>query len=199
MSNVWFTADTHLGHDRIIHYTNRPFTSAEEMEEGLLTRFNEVLRPGDRLYHLGDVAWSSYDLGRFFSRLNTKEVHLILGNHDRKNLSEYHKWFRSVGEYKSLTVDQTRVILFHYPIRSWVSKGYGAYHLYGHVHGTLPQSGERSMDVGVDTTGFYPIHLDQVVTTLADRPYYAKWNMEGDFDPQGGKGLWDKGPHHIPS
>lgn len=168
----------HLGHDRIIRYCNRPFVSAEEMEEVMVERFNSCLRPGDILYHLGDVAWSSYNLSRFFSRLNTRQCHLILGNHDKKNLSEYRKWFQWVGEYKKVTVQGVQLALFHYPIRSWNGKGHGSLHLYGHCHGTLSDSGEQSMDVGVDTNNFYPYALEEIVARLQNRPYFNTLNSE---------------------
>ena len=88
--NVWFTADTHFGHDNIIKYCKRPFLDKagnpdpSYQDEVIIQRFNEVLRPGDILWHLGDVSWSSFDkLNGFLKRLNTKEVHLIWGNHDK--------------------------------------------------------------------------------------------------------------------
>lgn len=48
-NNVWLTADTHLGHCNIIKYCKRPFASFEDMNEGIIQRFVEVLRPGDSL------------------------------------------------------------------------------------------------------------------------------------------------------
>lgn len=199
-NRVWFTADTHLGHDRIIQYCRRPFTSADEMEQVMLDRFNSVLEPGDILYHLGDASWSTYDLRRFFGQLRCRNIHLVLGNHDKKKLDEYRQWFTWVGEYKKITTgDGTQVILFHYPIRSWVGKGHGAYHVHGHCHGMLPDSGERSVDVGVDVWDYTPVSLEQIVAARGVMPYYADWNREGAYDPQAGTGLWDKGPGYVPS
>ncbi len=33
---VWFTSDTHFGHDAIRRYCNRPFASVEEMDDQLI-------------------------------------------------------------------------------------------------------------------------------------------------------------------
>jgi len=180
--NHWFTADTHLGHGRIIEYCKRPFFNSEEMEEVTLHRFNEVLRPGDTLFHLGDIAWSSYPLERFFSRLRTKQVQLILGNHDRKKHSEYSKHCTWVGDLKGVTLPGGYAVLCHYPLRSWNRKGHGSVHLYGHVHGNLPGH-DRSLDVGVDTKNFYPWHWDEIRDRLKDVPLFS------DRDPD----------HHTPS
>ena len=42
-----------------------------------------------------------------------------------------------------------RVFLSHYAHRTWPGSCNGAYHFYGHSHGTIPHYG-RSRDVGVD-------------------------------------------------
>ena len=43
-------------------------------------------------------------------------------------------------------------VLFHFPIIEWDKMHYGAWHLYGHVHGKDMGLGDRrAFDVGVDT------------------------------------------------
>ena len=165
MPNVFFTADTHFGHGHIIAYCKRPFASYVEQDEVMIERFNSVLKAGDLLYHLGDVSWSSYEIGpKFLSRLKTKEVHLILGNHDKANrMKEFP--FRSIAEIKSITLEQQQVILCHYAMRTWRNKGHGAFQLYGHSHGQLPGLG-RQMDVGVDCNNFYPFEWSEIKAKL---------------------------------
>lgn len=167
--NVWFTSDTHFGHDNIIRYCNRPFTTFEEMDEAMITRFNEVIRPGDVLYHLGDVAWSSYPLNKFFGRLNTRHVHLIYGNHDKPGRTAHPSivWY---GDIKNVHVAKQRIVLCHYSFQTWSGKGKGAYHLFGHSHGKLAGVG-RSMDVGVDTHNFYPYNFDEIAARLRKVEY----------------------------
>jgi calcineurin-like phosphoesterase family protein len=177
---IWFTADTHLGHGNIIKYTNRPFLhkagpvagppDVQAQDDCIIRRFNECLRPGDVLYHLGDVSWSSFDKKKgFLDRLNTKEVHLIWGNHDKpkafKDLP-----FRSFNDIKSITIDGQQIVLCHYPMRTWKNRSHGAYQLYGHVHGKMEGIG-RQMDVGVDTHDFYPYSWDEIHKRLKDIPY----------------------------
>lgn len=40
---VWFTSDTHFGHENIIRFCNRPFRSAEEINAELIRRWREVV------------------------------------------------------------------------------------------------------------------------------------------------------------
>ena len=55
-SNVWFTADTHFNHRRLIEINRPQFGSVEEMNETMIERWNERVKKGDRVYHLGDFA-----------------------------------------------------------------------------------------------------------------------------------------------
>ena len=61
-----------------------------------------------------------------------------------------------------------RVVMCHYGLRVWQGRPGGALHLYGHTHGTLPESG-RSTDVGVDCWRYRPQPLGRVLAMLAER------------------------------
>lgn len=160
---------THFGHDNIIRYCKRPFTSSDEMDEKILANFNSVLRPGDVLYHLGDVSWSSFPLERFFNRLNTNQVHLIWGNHDKPKQT-VHPSFRSYSDIKNIHIEKRKIVLCHYSLQTWNGKGRGAYHLFGHSHGNLAGVG-RSMDVGVDTNNFFPYSYEEVRDKMEKIPF----------------------------
>lgn len=165
MPNTFFTADTHFGHAGIIRHCARPFKSTEEMDDAMCHRWNEVVRRGDHVYHLGDFAWRDHD--RYRSRLNG-DIHLILGNHDKMSAAARAN-FSSVAEVHfgraaGTPNNSQKFFLFHYPCVSWREKGYGTIHLYGHVHGGYSRDGEPSLDVGVDTHDFYPYSLQEVVS-----------------------------------
>lgn len=166
MTEIWFTSDTHFGHANIIHLSQRPFASLEEMHEGLIEAWNKSVRANDLVYHMGDFAFRP--AGQFTARLNGR-IHLIRGNHDKdKALRDGRfEWVKDVYVLKGFGRTQdARFWLSHYPHRAWPYSHQGSYHLHGHCHGNLPRWG-RSMDVGVDVEKRYkPWHIEEVVKVL---------------------------------
>lgn len=173
--NIWFSADLHLGHTNIMQHCSRPFSDPVEMNEAILDRFNVVIRPGDVLYLLGDLCWSSFDFATWARRLNTKELHLIVGNHDEsKGKLLKHiptELFRSIEHIKSVTIGGKQITMCHYPMVSWRGRSHGAYHVFGHVHGKFPGIG-RSMDVGVDTNNFALYSWGEIDARLGGKEIY---------------------------
>lgn len=153
----YFTADEHHRHQNIIRYCKRPWKFANEMSEEIIARHNEVVTEEDIVFHLGDFALG--DPANFLRRLRGKEHHLIMGNHDKRKLAQ--AWFTSVQDVCLLQVKKEWVWMSHYAHRVWPKKHWGALHVYGHSHGTLPAR-ELSWDVGVDANNFYPVSLEQL-------------------------------------
>jgi calcineurin-like phosphoesterase family protein len=169
MTDIFFTADTHFKHKRICGYSNRPFATLEEHDEALIENWNKVVPKGGRVYHLGDFAmtWKKEEVGeinRILGRLNG-QVHLICGNHDREAVKSAN--FVWQGDYKSITLAEQKIILFHYCIRSWHHLGRGSWHLFGHSHGNLDVKGcGKCMDVGVDCHAYRPISFDEIKSEM---------------------------------
>jgi len=155
MSNTWFTSDIHEWHHNIIRYSNRPFSSVEEMRVFIVSNWNTHVKEYDHVYILGDVGFVPYEkLKEFLLGLNGIK-HLIIGNHDnnlvknRKDLED-NKIFNTIDYYKELSFDKQKIVLCHYPMRSWNGSNHGSWMLHGHCHGALPPHG-KSVDVGVDS------------------------------------------------
>ncbi len=178
MSNVWFTSDLHLGHANVIKYCNRPFESAEEMNEAIINNFNECVKPEDTVYILGDVALCKADkLNSFLCRMNGHK-HLIFGNHDkdiRKEKFKHH--FAWTGDYKEVKVGDQKLILMHYAMRTWNKQHRGAWQLYGHSHNNLPDLPTLlSMDVGIDAHNYRPISFEEVKVHMEAKMKFADKN-----------------------
>lgn len=176
-TELWFTADTHFGHARILEFHRPEFSSAEEMDEHLIEQINRYVSRTDRLYHLGDFQLGGNYLERakeYLARIRCQEIHLVFGNHDRFSLG---RLFRSARQIKQVSHAGRVLVLCHYPMASWPKSHYGSIHLYGHCHGRLEAEldwkfpGRRSMDVGVDAVkkwaGEYrPVSFEEVVSRL---------------------------------
>ena len=153
---LFFTADTHFGDHRTLNIHPRPFASVAEMDEALVAGWNAVVGPADEIWHLGDVARRAADVAGLLARLNGTK-HLVRGNNDPAETGEAAGW-ASVQDYAELIEGDARLVLCHYPFRSWNGQHRRAIDLHGHSHGKLKPM-LRQFDVGVDARGFRPTSL----------------------------------------
>jgi calcineurin-like phosphoesterase family protein len=162
---IFFTSDSHFGHANIIKFCKRPYKWVDEMNEDLIERHNRVVTDSDIVYYLGDFSFKS-DPSEYLCRLNGREHHLIIGNHDKRKQCE--RIFTSVQDVKLLNIKEyPQIWLSHYAHQAWPASHFGSLHLFGHSHGTLPVfPKEKRMDVGVDSLGYYPISLERVIKLL---------------------------------
>jgi len=170
---VWFTSDEHYGHSNIIKFCNRPFADIEEQTEQIIARNNEVVKPGDRVYHLGDMFWRTSTLEKALAiRYRLAGQHFyIYGNHDElfsnKVLRDSFIWCRDTFNLK--VAGHPNIWLSHYAHEDWNGSHRGSYHLFGHVHGQKPEPVGLKLDVGVDCWNYYPVSLETVTGILAEK------------------------------
>ena len=184
---MFFTADHHFGHANIIKYCNRPFANVDEMDTELIRRWNEVITPGDTVFHLGDFTLGEY--AEMYMNLLHGELCIlnIPFHHDRRWLERYNMigqkfLFQTVATVKTYLNDWTCDIqllpaiytlehdgvvlaLSHFPLKEWDRKHYGAIHLHGHSHGNLVYD-DKAYDVGVDNNDFYPVSFTAIKERL---------------------------------
>ena len=177
MPAVFLVSDTHFGHAGVCRFMRndgvtklRPWDSAEEMDEAMVERWNERVRPNDKVYHLGDVVMSRKSLA-IMRRLNGDKV-LIRGNHDIFKDTDYREHFRELRAYHVMN----GMILSHIPIHS-ESLGRFGVNIHGHLHANrvmLPGFNGKITDV-VDTryhcvcveqTDFAPILFEDVIRRI---------------------------------
>lgn len=157
---VFFTSDTHFGDHRVIALYKRPFATTAEMDEALIARWNEVVGPGDEIWHLGDFALGRKGLAAaILPRLNGLK-HLVTGNNDGPETLGLTGW-ASVAPYAEIAVDGARLVLCHYPFRTWNAMHRSAWNLHGHSHGRLKPMA-RQADVGADVWGWRPVALAEI-------------------------------------
>ena len=168
---IYFTADLHLGHTNVIRYCNRPFSTPEEMDAVIIRNWNDIIKPKDEVYILGDLTMRPATVAHeYLTQLNGRK-YFIRGNHDQflKGFEPYKDDFEWVKDYHVLRVDGYRIVLFHFPILEWDQFYRGSIHLYGHVH-NRPIKGDHQVilsgpafNIGVDVNDFYPVSLTEIL------------------------------------
>jgi len=181
--NIFFTSDTHYHHQKIIEYCKRPFTHAWEMNLTLMHNWNKVVTEDDVVYHLGDFAFGdALDVNRIMSVLQFRHMHFIKGNHDKAFLDWYYNFgndqiTRKVtvhDSYFETCINGQPITLCHYAMRVWNKSHHGAWHLYGHSHGTLPDDPHSlSFDCGVDCHSYTPITFKRVREIMKKKQFQA--------------------------
>ena len=179
MPNIFLTSDTHVGHAGVCKFLQndgtklRPWTDPDEMDEELVKRWNSVVRPNDKVYHLGDVVINRKAL-RTLSRLNGEKV-LIKGNHDIFRINEYLEYFKDVRGYHVLD----GMIMSHIPLHDSALYRFGT-NIHGHTHSNRvmhndpfgyrePFIDSRYYCVCVEQTDFTPIAFEEVKKKIVDQ------------------------------
>jgi calcineurin-like phosphoesterase family protein len=169
---VFFTADHHFGHSKIIEYEDRPVDDTASMEALMIERWNGRVQPGDTVFHLGDFAFSGKrkEVEALLAKLNGTK-YLIVGNHDSSKTRNATGW-ADVVWYQELTVGNQPIVLSHYAFHVWNGHHHepgGSWNLHGHSHGNLTIDWtKRRCDVGVDCWDFWPVGMEEL------RQYMAK-------------------------
>ena len=81
---VYFTSDTHFNHDKAFIYESSGYKNRYEHNDALITKINEVVRPQDTLFHLGDFCLNITppEFDAILSRINCNNIAYIWGNHN---------------------------------------------------------------------------------------------------------------------
>ncbi len=163
---IFFISDTHFGHNNILGFTRsdngellRPgFANAEEMDEHMIQQWNSVVRPTDKIYHLGDVAMGKRGLQALY-RCNGEKI-LIKGNHDKEKLSEYQNYFKDVrGSHQF-----DGILLTHIPVHP-NSLARWPVNVHGHLHSNRVHNIGHG---GVELASYDPIYICVSVEQLDD-------------------------------
>jgi calcineurin-like phosphoesterase family protein len=187
MPSVFLVSDTHFGHTGVCHFTRddgtklRPWDTPEAMDEEMVRRWNDTVRPKDKVYHLGDVVIQRRSLN-ILRRLNGDKV-LIRGNHDIFKLEDYTPHFRDVRGYHVMN----GMILSHIPLHE-ESLGRFGVNIHGHLHykrvmrhkhpGARPVLDVRYHCVCVEQTDYRPILFEDVMQRIRDEGGITGFNSQ---------------------
>lgn len=135
-NNTFIISDTHFSHENILTFNRedgqkvRPgFSSFEEMDEYIVNKWNSVVKPQDKVYHLGDVVMKKRYID-VVKRLNGRK-RLIMGNHDIFGFRFYAEFFDEV--YAMRILPKEGIMMSHIPMHlNSVKRGF--INVHGHIH-----------------------------------------------------------------
>ena len=203
-SKVYFTSDTHFGHQRSFIYERRGHTSVTEHDEKCVESINEHVRENDLLFHLGDFCLNT-NRPRFdeiLDSINCKNIFYIWGNHNAAIKEAYREVVDSMvsglsfnsdiqvypvtyknkltflGPYQEISVNKKLIVLSHYPIEIWNQQQKNVWHICGHSHHgnptTLPDS-TSGLCLDAGWDGYYrPISFEEVSYLMSKKTYLKK-------------------------
>jgi len=173
---AWVYSDPHFYHDGICRFTNadgskvRPWDDSTVMTEEMIDMYNELVADTDRVYILGDVAFSAAKIRAAVSQLKGKKV-LVPGNHEPPKMRQYFDVFDDVRGY----VQRRGFIMSHIPLHP-ESLGRWGLNIHGHLHSNVVKSvmhkgpfagleypDTRYFNASVEQTNFRPKLLDEIL------------------------------------
>ena len=159
---TWVYSDPHFAHANICKFKDnkgkpvRPWDDVNEMNEALVSYYNELVSDGDRVYILGDVAFSAKNMEQFVSQLKGRKC-LIPGNHDPEKMRKYFHLFDDVRGY----VQRSGFIMSHIPLHpSHLSRW--KLNIHGHTH---------QNKVMKKILGLFPVEDKRYYSARADRDW----------------------------
>ena len=188
MANTFIISDTHFGHRAATEmFTKsdgsklRPFDTFEECDEAMIERWNAVVRPADKVYHLGDVVMpKNHTYLDVLARLNGTKV-LIRGNHDELKPAKYLEYFKDVRGSHMLD----KLVMTHIPVHPgsldrWRGNIHGHLHSYAVIAPAyIDASGKIMYDearedpkyfcASVERINFTPVEFEVVNKIFKDR------------------------------
>lgn len=181
MPERWFISDTHFFHEKLLsfekedgHKCRSEFSSIEEHNEVIVERWNARVKPGDKVWHLGDVALGlkgiEYEtkLHPLLNRLNGRKD-LIVGNHDKLKNKILQNHFRRWELWKAYGHEDQEFAftLTHIPQRlDQLRKSH--INIHGHIHEKLMDD-PHYINVCCEHTNYAPVNLDEILQIIKQR------------------------------
>ena len=166
---------SHFNHDKEFIWKVRGFESVEEMNEKILSSWNELIDLEDEVYILGDAILGDNIKGlALLSKLNG-QLHLIRGNHDTDTRISYFYnsgSFVEICDAKYLRINGYHFYLTHYPCLTGnlhkESLKKMTLNLHGHTHAQSSFFYDLPFcyNVGVDAHNCKPISIDEILVDM---------------------------------
>lgn len=166
-ATAYFTSDTHFSQKRTLELSRRPFLNINEMDLTMISNWNKRVTMNDVVYHAGDFG-DLNTMKDIISCLNFKKLFFVLGNYDRKIVSEIERELSELGRDIVISNQERfehngrQYYVVHEPDEGAIKPEYpNNIVLYGHIHGRAFAK-KNGFDLATDYHNYTPISIEQV-------------------------------------
>lgn len=162
MHNIFFSADTHIGHKNVLKYlAERPYSSEQDVaahDLWLISLWQRTIDKSDKIYFAGDLTFYKSNEAKRLLELLPGEKYLTTGNHDA-SIKAHSNYFKKVAQIMEITIkssvcdflkEDLKIVMSHYPLLDWSGKHQGTVMLHGHCHGNRDEYNNKSVDLRFD-------------------------------------------------
>lgn len=181
---IYFTADLHFCHQREFLYINRGFSNVYDMNQAIIRNWNNVVKPEDDVYVLGDLMLNDNREGVKCLHQLQGNLHIIIGNHDTEERLHLYRdsWnVREIHYGQMLQYGKYRFFLSHYPtFTPHIEErppSREVINLFGHTHQSTnffryADIAEEQMymyHVGVNSHNLTPVSIEEVIADITEK------------------------------
>lgn len=178
--DIWVISDTHFRHSNILTFIDSAsgtlvrgdrFKDIDEMDEHMFERWNSVVKPGDIVYHLGDVVMGDKEwFKKNWPKLNGSK-RLIVGNHDDIPFLSSGGFFAKVQMWRMWT--EFGLVFSHVPMHpsnllrmvkkdgKWPEDCDSLVNIHGHIHQNPSPEGPYR-NVSVEAIDYTPVNIEDL-------------------------------------
>lgn len=167
---IYFIADTHFGHKNILKYCNRPFRTVDEMNSALVRNWNNLVKPGDTVFFLGDWSFGrGARTAEYWARRLNGNIITISGSHDKKG---------KLNSSEIVNYGHSRFLVIHDPQQ--IPKDWTGWVIHGHKHNNdlanypFINGQRKTINVSVETIGYRPVSIDRLLKLNLDTIDYMQ-------------------------
>lgn len=179
--NFYFTSDLHFWHKNVIEFCKRPWKTPEEMNAGLIERWNATVGDKDIVYILGDMFFCGTNKAKDIMKQLRGDKVLVRGNHDWGVIKPHRAeefGFLNVIDHSEVEIYGVKCLMNHFPYQGdhtedirYLDKrpiDNGDWLLHGHVHSAWKHQ-DRMINVGVDVWDWKPVNANEIFEIIEEQ------------------------------
>jgi len=167
----YFISDPHLGHENIIKFGRKQFSSIEEHDKFFINKIYEwadKYKEGDTFWVLGD--WGEPNFLYIMDVMNTKGIitKFVRGNHDKaEDMPRFKEYFQEVYEYPVYI--SNKLVVSHVPVATYED----TINIHGHTHRSYLKD-LNHIPTCLDVINYEPVSMKNVQSRFGKIPKYTR-------------------------